>query len=311
MQFPSGMPWIAVDWGTSRLRVWRIDNAAAQLITDAGPGMNQLAPNQFESTLLEILAPVLAERSKNTDLEVNPTIVLACGMVGAKQGWQEAPYRLTPCTPISTNELMQVNTTDRRISMYIVPGLSQHEPADVMRGEETLIAGLLKQHPNFTGCVCLPGTHCKWVSLIEGEVIGFNTTLTGELFQLLSEQSILRNDINSHDWDDDAFESAILEINSNPSQLIRSLFSIRAESLLHATTAAISSARLSGLLIGSDIASVPNRVDHNCTMIIGQSDLAKHYQQALHVLGIKSECLSMETLILDGLKHAIPLTNEA
>ncbi len=307
MQIPAGKAWIAVDWGTSRMRVWQVTESNANLITDSGPGMNHLNPDQFESTLLKAIEPVLLEQSQINDQNDVRTMVLACGMVGAKQGWQEAPYRSTPCMPVSAGDLMQVNTVDKRIAVFIIPGLCQHKPADVMRGEETLIAGLIHQRPAYTGNVCLPGTHCKWVSLVDGRVTEFATTLTGELFQLLAEQSILRNDIDTRAWDNDAFNSAVKFIAANPVQLSRALFSVRAQSLLQANPPAKNTARLSGLLIGSDIASVSSSIEGQETLIIGQSALANRYQQALALLNYKSECLSMDTLLLDGLKQAMQL----
>ncbi len=69
------------------------------------------------------------------------TPVIACGMVGSRQGWLEAPYRAVPCTPLDPGSLVAVPTRDPRISVRLVPGLKQAKPADVMRGEETQIAG--------------------------------------------------------------------------------------------------------------------------------------------------------------------------
>ncbi len=100
-----------------------------------------------------------------------------------------------------------------------------------MRGEEVQIAGYLASNPDFDGVICLPGTHSKWVEVSAGEVVSFRTFLTGELFSLLSNNSVLRHSIGTG-WDASAFEAAVSEAQSHPESLARSLFGLRAESLL-------------------------------------------------------------------------------
>ena len=297
VEFPANEPWVAVDWGTSRLRAWLVNADTSKPIITDGPGMNQLLANQFEDTLLNRIGAHLPQNGY-----IN---VLACGMVGAKQGWLEAPYRTTPCKPLAGDQLVSVPTQSDRIKVYIVPGISQSSPADVMRGEETLIAGLLKQNSNFSGIVCLPGTHCKWVVLTGGQISHFTTTMTGELFDLISKQSILRNDTDTQLWDEAEFINAVKEITQHPEQLAQTLFSIRANSLLKATGKAKSTARLSGLLIGCDVSSIKSQLANNNIVVVGQSALAQHYQTALRVLGYSSTSQPMDTLLLDGLKQLI------
>jgi 2-dehydro-3-deoxygalactonokinase len=86
-------------------------------------------------------------------------------------------------------------TKDPRLRVSILPGLKQAVPPDVMRGEETQIAGFLAAAPGFDGVLCLPGTHAKWVQISAEEVVSFRTFMTGELFDLLSTQSVLRHSI--------------------------------------------------------------------------------------------------------------------
>ena len=145
--------WIAVDWGTSSLRAWAMDAEGHDLATASlNQGMGQLAPSEFELALCALVEPWLS---------VGPTNVIACGMLGARQGWIETPYRVAPCKPQSI--LTKAPTTDPRLNVQIIAGVSQARPADVMRGEETQIAGFQKLNPNWDGVICLPGTHTKWV----------------------------------------------------------------------------------------------------------------------------------------------------
>ena len=113
--------------------------------------------------------------------------VIICGMAGARQGWIEAPYVAVPAPPPAVlSQAVAVAGAPRRVA--IVPGLCQRDAAapDVLRGEETQLAGVAPLSVPGRHLACLPGTHSKWV-LIEGGVVqGFGTWLTGELFGLLA-----------------------------------------------------------------------------------------------------------------------------
>ena len=169
----SDTAWIAVDWGTSHLRAWRMgrqDQVIERKVSDAG--MGGLAPSEFAPALEGLVGP----------LDVP---VVACGMVGSRQGWAEAPYFTTPCAPPDAAGATRVG------HVHILPGVRQLDPADVMRGEETQIAGFLAAAPSFDGVICLPGTHTKWVHISAGEIVSFRTAMTGELFALLRDGSVL------------------------------------------------------------------------------------------------------------------------
>ena len=169
--------WIAVDWGTSNLRAWAMQgtHALAQALSDAG--MGQLNRDGFGPALEALLA----------SWSCSPSVpIIACGMVGSRQGWVEAPYRVVPCAPLGSDMVRVPDTTMR---VHVISGLRQATPSDVMRGEETQIAGFLSLNPGWDGVICLPGTHTKWVHISAGEVISFQTYMTGELFALLSSAS--------------------------------------------------------------------------------------------------------------------------
>ena len=91
----------------------------------------------------------------------------------------------------------------------MIPGLKQPKPADVLRGEEVQVAGFLTCHPGFDGVLCLPGTHSKWTRISAGEVVSFQTYMTGELFALVSRQSVLRHGMEGAGWDDAAFAEGV------------------------------------------------------------------------------------------------------
>ena len=127
---------VAVDWGTSRLRAWSVGTGGVVLAHAASDeGMGGLARDGFEPALLRLIGGWLAEGRS--------TPVIACGMVGARQGWIGAAYAEVPCPPLDPGRMARAARRDPRIAVHVVPGLCQRAPADVMRGEETQIAGFL------------------------------------------------------------------------------------------------------------------------------------------------------------------------
>jgi len=228
--------------------------------------------------------------------------VIACGMVGARQGWAEAPYRAAPTTPLGT--LSPCATDDPRLDAYILPGLKQEKNPDVMRGEETQIAGFLSACPDFDGVICLPGTHTKWVHISAREVVSFQTAMTGELFALLAEHSVLRHSVVTEDWDAAAFTDAVSDAITRPETVAAALFRIRASHLLQDTSPEISRARLSGTLIGAEIASArPYWLGQNVALV-GEPGLTSLYAAALEMQGIEAAEHTGDDLTLKGLTAA-------
>ena len=289
--------WIAVDWGTSNLRAWAM-GADGRVLAEAesDEGMGKLAPEGFEAALLRLITPWLAG---------NPP-VLACGMVGSRQGWREAPYRAVPCTPLDRAALIAAPTTDPRLNVTIAPGLMQAEPADVMRGEETQIAGALRLLPGYDGVLCLPGTHSKWAHISAGEVVSFQTFMTGELFALLSTASVLRHGMQGSGWDEAAFDTAVTDALSRPERLGARLFSLRAQGLIAGLTPDAARARLSGLLIGMELAAArPYWLGQRVTLI-GAEKLSTAYARALAAQGVTAGRLSVTDCTLAGLASLSP-----
>jgi 2-dehydro-3-deoxygalactonokinase len=294
--------WIAVDWGTSNLRAWAMGTDGSVLAeATSDDGMGKLTRDGFEPALLRLIAPWLASKPP----------VVACGMVGSRQGWCEAPYRTVPCSPLDRAAQVPAPTTDPRLRVTIAPGLKQTQPADVMRGEETQIAGALRLMPGYDGVLCLPGTHSKWVHISAGEVVSFQTFMTGEMFALLSEASVLRHGMQGAGWDDAAFDTAVTDALSRPERLGARLFSLRAEGLIAGLTPQAARSRLSGLLIGTELAAAkPYWLGQRVTLI-GAEKLSAAYAQALSLQGIDAERLSATDCTLAGLASLSPQTEVA
>ena len=287
--------WIAVDWGTSKLRAWAMNSAGGVLAAaSSDAGMGTLTREGFEPALLALVAPWLAAH----------TPVIACGMVGARQGWVEAAYLTTPCLPLDTDHLTQAPCKDPRLTVRIIPGIKQNAPADVMRGEETQIAGYIAQNPDFDGVLCLPGTHTKWAHISAGEVVSFQTFMTGEMFALLSDLSVLRHSLTEPGWDDAAFAEALNDAISRPERMAARRVSLRAETLIAGLTPATVRARLSGTLIGAELAAArPYWLGQSIT-VIGAGGIAKLYADSMTAQGAPAKIADGDTMTLAGLTAA-------
>lgn len=296
--------WAGVDWGTSNLRVWVMaadDKPLHSLGSSAG--MGTLQPDQFEATLIALLEPWL---------QAGQTLpVICCGMVGARQGWSDAGYLSTPVDANSRSQAHAVTTHDDRISVAILPGVKQASPADVMRGEETQIAGLLHQTPTFNGTVCLPGTHTKWAQLEEACITRFQTCMSGEMFALLSTQSVLRHSMQDTQWSDNAFNQGVSDILAAPESLSSQLFALRAENLINDVPGYELKSRLSGLLLGAELAATKAYWQDKHVTIVGDNRLAGLYAQALSQVEARVAVADGDSLTLAGLIAAYHTQQES
>lgn len=295
MPHSNQLAWVAVDWGTSHVRVWLMD-ATGEVIRQAqsDKGMGALETADYEPTLLEMLGDDLS----------GPVPVIICGMAGSRQGWAEAPYSTVPCKAPSLEDATQVETQDARLQVYILPGIKQMSPADVMRGEETQIRGFLAENPKFDGILCLPGTHTKWVHISAEEVVSFRTFMTGEMFALLGEHSVLRHSVATDGWDETAYLTAIDDAMSRPASMAAELFSLRAEGLLNGMSAETARARLSGLLIGAELAAARPYWLGQEVVVLGAAGIAQAYHTGLQAQGAFVRTVPADELTLAGLRSA-------
>ena len=289
--------WLAADWGTSRLRIWGMETNGDLISRQFGDsGMSRISKSEFETEFIKLAEPFL---SNDTTLDV-----VCCGMAGSRQGWAEASYVKVPCYPPGIANAVQVKTVDPRINVFVLPGIKQTAPADVMRGEETQIRGFMATNPGFDGVICLPGTHTKWVHVSAGEIISFQTFMTGELFSLLSDASVLRHTVQPDGWDEAAFLQAVERSFSRPSAAAAQLFTLRAAALLNEPYENVARSQLSGILIGIELAAArPYWLGQNLA-VLGTHEIANAYCQALKAQGLEVSMAHSEDMTLAGLKHA-------
>ena len=290
--------WIALDWGTSHLRAWLMDADDRPLARrESDRGMGGLDRAGFEPALLDLLADALPGEGRRVP-------AVCCGMAGSRQGWTEAPYRAVPCAPPTLAEAVRAPTRDPRLDVRLLPGVKQDCPADVMRGEETQIAGVLAARPAFDGVLCLPGTHSKWAQVSAGEIVAFRTFMTGELFALLAKRSVLRHSVAAEGWDDAAFAEAVSDGLSHPARFAAALFGLRAGALLADLAPETARARLSGWLIGLELGGARPFWLSREILVVGECALARAYTAALAAQGAAPETLDAERVTLAGLAAA-------
>ncbi|MEJ8561352.1 2-dehydro-3-deoxygalactonokinase [Yoonia sp. GPGPB17] len=286
--------WIAVDWGTSNMRAWAM-SASGTVLAEAtsDQGMGKLTRDGFEPALLDVIA----------DWIQGPTTVIACGMVGSRQGWVEAPYATVPSGTLPEG-LVQAPTTHPALTVHVIPGIKQTNPPDVMRGEETQISGFLARNPGWDGVICLPGTHTKWVHISADEVVSFQTFMTGELFDTIAKHTVLRHSIAADGWDDAAFAEGLDLGIARPERLAARLFALRAQGLLNDMVGNAARAQLSGLLIGAELAAAKPYWLGQQIAVIGNSTLSKLYVDALATQAAPATQVNAATITLAGLTAA-------
>ncbi|MGA0598646.1 2-dehydro-3-deoxygalactonokinase [Enterovirga sp. CN4-39] len=289
------MRFVAVDWGTSRIRALLVDGAAILARSESDEGVSRLKPGEHAGVFARHCGAWLAA-------EPDLPVVLV-GMAGSREGWALAPY--AEC-PAGVDEIAAALTSieignDRR--GVIVPGVRVLEGgrADVLRGEETHLLG----SGVTDGLVCLPGTHCKWALLRGGRIASFATFLTGELYALLREHSMVGRPA-TEPADPAGFSEGLaaspLGGRAAGGGLLNRLFAARAATLTGRLGRERLGTYLSGLLTGEEIAGAfglfgrPGQVT-----IVADPPRAELYRMALQAEGIEVAVKGQEETLLAGL----------
>lgn len=286
---------IAVDWGTTNRRAWRLrpDGGIAGEMDDER-GILAVAPGGFPAAVDEI-------RSRLGDLPM-----LMAGMIGSNRGWIEAPY--VPC-PAGLAELAARLCWIEPDRVAIVPGvaLDAEGAADVMRGEEVQVLGACAEGwvaPE--AALCHPGTHNKWVRLEDGRIAAFRTVMTGELFNLLREHSILADVLAAPVEPGPAFAAGVRH-GLEEDDLTAELFSVRARTLLGKAPREEASAYVSGLLIGADLRIGLRGAGDGEVVAMGRPELTRLFCAALAGCGRTARAVDGDSAFLAGVRHLAEL----
>jgi len=278
---------IAVDWGSSSLRAYRLD-AQGEIIERRPAPLGVLTcAGRFDD--------VLREQIDGWD----DTLVVLCGMIGSRQGWAEVPYVRCPATAADVAGSMERIDSPALPgrSVWIVPGVLYRSTAadglDVMRGEETQLFGLMKRLDAGRHLVCMPGTHSKWAFVRGGCIEAFFTAMTGEVFDLLRKHSLLGRLMPEGDSALD--KSAVIRGVARarlPGGLLNHLFSVRTSGLTETLAPEQLASYLSGILIASELLDSPwaDQVRCQAVHLIGDSTVLEPYSIVMQELGITVQC---------------------
>ncbi|MBV9931486.1 MAG: 2-dehydro-3-deoxygalactonokinase [Alphaproteobacteria bacterium] len=287
---------IAVDWGTTNRRAYRIGaGGAVEDRLEDERGILSVPHGGFPGAVEEIRA-ALGELP-----------LLMAGMVGSNRGWRDAPY--VPC-PAGLPELAARLQWVEPARIAIVPGVcfSDGAAADVMRGEEVQLLGAYAEGlVPADALVCHPGTHNKWVRIEDGRIAAFRTVMTGEMFSLLSRHSILSDMLGGEVAPGTAFDAGV-EAGLAGGPLTGELFSVRARALLGKARREDAASYTSGLLIGTDVrAGVAAAPSEGPVYVMGRPDLTGLYAAALAAAGREAKELEGDAAFLCGARHLAEL----
>ncbi len=260
---------IGLDWGTTNARAYAFARDGSVLWTRAGPwGLAAAQQGEGFAAAFERLTEGRGGAP-----------AIACGMIGAKGGWREAPYVRAPASLAALAD----GCVEAAPDVLIAPGVAQDDPPDVMRGEETKILGLAAMGAG-DGIVCLPGTHSKWAEIDGGALARFRTCMTGDLYAAVSRHTILSRSIEPGE-DDAAFERGV-EAGLRGAEPFGTLaFRIRARGLLDGASGAAQGSELSGLLIGAELAQAQGRADAP-VKLAAAPPLDEPYARAFEIAGV-------------------------
>lgn len=291
---------IVADWGTTRFRGYLIENETILDQVSSNEGVSELEKGQHREVFL---------RQCGRWLEAEPDApVLLVGMVGSREGWVEAPYANCPAGAEDIAKAMVPVDLDGSRKGYIIPGLFC-EPApgaaDVMRGEETLALGSGVEN----GIICSAGTHPKWIEMRNGRVERFATYMTGEMYALLREHSMIGRPATEPEDPqgfDLGFEAAKRNDGEDAVGLLHLLFSARASVVSKRMNSNLLAPYLSGLLTGDEINGALAQFGRPSSVtILAEQSRADLYVRALGRYGIATETKIPQQALIAGLSRIV------
>ena len=264
---------LAVDWGTTNRRSYLIDadgTVVERTRDDRGILSAGIASFDEEVAALAARYPEMP--------------MLLAGMIGSNRGWREAPYVETPA---GLAQLAAQSLWARPGEIAIVPGVCRRgaRRVDVMRGEEVQLLGAARAGlvPP-TALLCQPGTHTKWVDLVDGGIADFTTAMTGEVFALLRSIGILAADLGGDVTMGPAFRTGVAR--GADRDLLADLFGARASRLLGVRALGDQPSYVSGVLIGNDVAArLAEHPTGTTVHLVADGALGDLYAVAIETLG--------------------------
>ncbi len=287
---PYAHSWIGIDW-TRPMPKALVHDATGAVVQEIDVPLTALAGLDDLGGLGDHLAAFLSN-----DL---PTPVVCAGLPFLPA----TTFRTVPTTPLAG--MLRLDTSDPRITLLAVPGLSQQKPVDLMQGCETAIGGFLKSNAGFDGVVCSVGRRTTWAHISAQEVVSFLTTLAPEIAMLLAHGPSLGRAVADGPLSDEDYLQAVDDTLSRPQNLGGMLARISSYALMNGTSPAVGWARLMGAVIGADLAGARPYWLGQRVMILGGTGMAPLYARALSNAGVQTETQSRDAAMLAGLQALI------
>lgn len=293
---------LCCDWGTTSFRLRLVERGnyrvIAELLSSTGVAATfKEWKNQESFSRFDFYANKLKESIKKLESSHEKPLkdipVIVSGMASSSLGMEEIPYAVLPFNIDGAQASVKIfkDFNGHSAPLVLVSGLKSHN--DVMRGEEAQLIGLLKLNEVILKAeeefmFVFPGTHSKHILVKNNLVSNFKTFMTGEIFNILTEHSILKDSVNiqtSTGLDDsdnsNAFKQGIIA--SGDSSLLHSLFTVRTMQLFETFTKEQNAFYLSGLLIGTELRALQNEEHHHIVICSGKH-LFHHYKIAIETL---------------------------
>ena len=294
---------ISCDWGTTSFRLRLVDVPTLGILAEISAKQGVAATYTFWesqsktdriSFYMEFLQQQIGLLEKEARQSLNGLIIIISGMASASIGMLELPYKQIP---------VRVDNADFGIHFFppadqfnhtvvLVSGLCSAN--DVMRGEETMIAGSDVSTEAAAQLFIFPGTHSKHILVQKGWIVEFKTYMTGEVFDLLSNKSILAGSVAAGKLATDEtkmFRQGVHD--SVEANILNSVFHVRTNHLFGSMDKACNYHYLSGLLIGEELKDLKN-TNYSSITIVSTGSLSLLYAQALAILDDTSEIRQLD-----------------
>jgi 2-dehydro-3-deoxygalactonokinase len=293
---------LSCDWGTSSFRLRLVQAPALSTIAAVRAGSGIAATWQaWQSTGLEgplqrwrfyvnQIKPAIQSIEQQAGPLTEQIPLIISGMASSSIGMMELPYGSLPFATDGRGVLthQEPASADLPHDVLLISGIRSTD--DVMRGEETQLIGCMAGNANVAteGTFIFPGTHSKHIQVKDGAAIGFQTFMTGELFDLLRRHSILKDAVAvpegpSQPVLSNSFSEGVTA--GAAGNLLHSAFRVRTNQLFAHLTKTENLDYLSGLLIGAELQSLLIEAPGHI-YLCGGAHLEKQYATALDVLGL-------------------------
>jgi 2-dehydro-3-deoxygalactonokinase len=252
------------------------------------------------------LRAAMQQLGENSAIELAGIPVIVSGMASSTIGMQEISYAPLPFSVDGSGVSSRIinDFNGRGAPLVLVSGVRSDD--DVMRGEEAQLIGLINLDEissigQADSIFVFPGTHSKHMLVKQGKLVSFQTFMTGELFNILSEHSILKDSITiGKDFNDPANNSAFIGgvEASGFSNLLNSLFTVRTNQLFSKFSKEQNAFYLSGLLIGTELKQLVDDISVALVFCCGRN-LFDHYKSAAGALSLTENITFIEPGLID------------